>query len=223
MIAYAGGLRYSEARMELYFLGALLAVAALSSGCAVLGPRAESYVAPPLGSTWTALERNTGSYGAGEVQVQSKRGERTWQGKQVLVFSSSRGSTLFNPDDFAVLAVLGPNGSTVLSYDPPFVFDFPLYVGKSWMKSVQFTVHATNRTIPYDVRCNVANYEKVAVPAENFNAFKIECSNSIGTEESFWFSPELGFNPKVSFKRSASNPSGAGTRDSELLSQDIRK
>jgi hypothetical protein len=65
-----------------------LAAAMVMSGCAMMAPKADRYVAPPLGSTWESMRRDAGSYGTGSVKVFGRRGERTYQGEQVLTFES---------------------------------------------------------------------------------------------------------------------------------------
>jgi hypothetical protein len=186
-------------------------------------PKAERYMAPPLGSTWTTAQRDTGSFGSGDVQVHSTRGEQTWEGKQVVTFASSQATILANPDTGKWIAILGPDGKPVLSFDPPRGFNFPLSVGKTWTNSIRMTIHATNRTIPFDSTCKVESYGDVTVQAGTFKVFKIGCSTTAPTEETYWFSPEMGLFVKSSQKRAANHPSGAGTRETELVSVAIRK
>jgi hypothetical protein len=213
----------SIASMKLHVVGLGLAAAVLTGGCATVEPTAERYVAPPLGSTWTTAQRNTGSFGPGDVQVQTTRGEQTWQGRQVVTFASSQATILANPDTGAWIAFLGPDGKPVLSFDPPAGFNFPLSVGKTWSRSIKMTMHAANRTIPYDATCKVESYGDVTVPAGTFKAFKIGCSTTVPTDETYWFSPEMGIFVKSSQKRAANHPSGPGTRETELVSVTIRK
>lgn len=66
-------------------LALVLALGSLP-GCASLTPRAERYVPPPIGATWVTARRDSGSYGSGSVQRPGKRGERTWQGTQMITF-----------------------------------------------------------------------------------------------------------------------------------------
>ena len=192
-------------------------------GCAGIQPRADRFVGPPLGATWTETQRTTGSFGAGEVQLTTTRGETNWNGRQLATYSTSRASLLVNIDNGAYAAVLAPDGKQLFSWKPDWGFDFPLFVGKSWNRTYQYTIHTTNRTIPYDVTCNVESYDDVPVRAGTYKAFKISCVNTISTEETFWFSPVLGINVKLNQTRFAGNPSGAGTRDIELVSQSIGK
>ena len=151
------------------------------------------------------------------------RGESVWNGRPVATYATTRSSLLINSETGAFVAVLTADGKQLLSWQPEWGFDFPLVVGKTWQRSYEYTVHTSNRTIAYDVKCKVESYGEVAVRAGAFQAFKIVCSNTIATEEAFWFSPELGLNVKLNQTRSGNSPFGAGTRDVELVSQSFRK
>lgn len=214
----------SMVTMKLYAAWLGLAVAVLLGGCAMMEPKAGRYLAPPLGSTWTTAQHNTGSFGSGDVQVQITRGEQTWQGKQVVTFASSQVTILANPDTGKWIAFLGPDGKPVVTFDPPTGFDFPLFVGKTSTNNIRLTVHAANRTIPYDATCKVESYGDVTVQAGTFKVFKVACTTTLPTEETYWFSPEMGLNVKSSVKRPPNYPlGGAGTREGDLVSVTIRK
>jgi hypothetical protein len=187
-------------------------------------PNAERYVAPPLGSTWTVAQRNTGSLGSGDVQLKITRGEQTWQGNQVVTFASSQGTTLTNPDNGRWIAFLGRDGKPVMSFDPPTGFNWPLSVGKTWTNNIRMTMHAANRTIPYAATCTIESYGDVTVQAGTFKAFKVACTTTLPTDETYWFSPEMGLMVKSSVKLGADYPVvGAGTREGELVSVTFRK
>jgi hypothetical protein len=74
-----------ELRIRLNFVAGSAFVGLLLGGCAMMQPKVEGYVAPPVGSSWTQSNRNTGSYGpSGTSQI--ARAERTWEGKPVIAF-----------------------------------------------------------------------------------------------------------------------------------------
>ena len=198
-----------------------LALAFVSGGCA-MAPKAERYVFPPLGSEYTASQSNTGSYGSGTSQYTSKITERMWEGKRVTAFASSTGTIIANADG-SWSAMIGPDDKPIMSWDPPIMFDFPLEVGKTWTKSYRVTLHATKQTIPFDYSGKVEAYEDVIVPAGTFKAFKISTSDTLGNENVIWYSPELGVWVKSLMKRTAKYPAGPGTRESQVVSQTIRK
>lgn len=207
--------------LKLKMASAGLAVALVSGGCAMMAPKAERYVAPPLGSTWVQARRDSGSFGSSNVQVSWRRGERMWQSQQVIAFE--------NPG-FAILAVSTGNWLGVVRGDKPLItwepslsWDWPLEVGKTWTKNYNMTIHAAKRTVPFRTMQKVEAYEDVTVPAGTFKAFKISTSNTLGEENVNWFSPELGIHVKSINTRTAKNAAGPGRRETELVSQTIKK
>jgi hypothetical protein len=185
-------------------------------------PKAERYVTPSVGSTFTWANINTGSFGSGTTQSTSKLAERMWEGKRVTAFVGSGGVLLCNADG-TWPAILGADDKPILSYNPPIGYDWPLEVGKTWTKSYRVTIHPKNQTIPFDHTSKVEAYEDVTVPAGTFKVFKVSSSNTIGAENVQWFSPELGLFVKQIQKRSANSPFGPGTRNDELVSYTIAK
>jgi hypothetical protein len=110
-----------------------------------------------------------------------------------------------------------------VSWNPPIGFEWPLEVGKTWTKSYKATIQASKRIIPFDSTWKVESYEDVTVPAGTFKAFKVSYSDTIGNETVQWMSPELGIFVKRTEKRTTKYPAGPGTRESELISQNIKK
>jgi hypothetical protein len=187
-----------------------------------MAPKAERYVAPPFGSTYTLAQTNTGSYGSWTGQLAVKVTERMWEGRQMIAFVTQRGTTLANTEG-GWSTILGPNDTPILSWDPPLGYNWPLEVGKTWTKSYRVTIHPRNQTIPFETTFKVESYEDVTVPAGTFKVFKISNSTTVSTEGIQWFSPELGVFVKQSQKRAANAPLGLGTNEEELVEQTIRK
>lgn len=200
-----------------------LAIALVSVGCATLEPRAEKWVPPVSGSTWEIAQRNTGSYGK-DVRFRVTRSDATWQGNTVVALSSSLGTTsMFAPEGWRLHAIVGRDGKPLQSWDVPVGLEFPLTVGKTWRTSHKLTVHATGKVIAYDFPCKVESHEDVAVAAGTFKAFKIVCLTTLGNDDTFWFSPDLGVAVKTLFKRSDKSPFGPGTQEQELVSPPSKK
>lgn len=208
-------------------LAAAAALATLLSGCATTPPKVEGYQAPPVGSVWTYAQHNTGSYvtqsGASDIQVTITRGERMWEGRQVITFSATQVTIVAEPPPSGRwIALLGPGDKVFIRYDPPFGIEWPLEVGKEWTKTSQFVL-GTGQTIPAETSCKVQSYEAVTVPAGTYKAFKISCKWSAGVEDIIWFSPDVGINVKTKEIRSPDYQFGPGTQEHELVSLNIKR
>jgi hypothetical protein len=108
--------------------------------------KAEHFVPPPIGSTFTTVQHSTGSFGSGDVQLQFTRGERMWEGRQVITYASPQVTLLTSPDG-AWLAILGAGNKPVMRWDPPINLDWPLEVGTTWISSYR-VIDAADRSIP---------------------------------------------------------------------------
>jgi hypothetical protein len=207
--------------VKLYLAVAVLALALALGGCATV-PKAERYVAPPPGSTYTGSQSSTGSFGSGTSQITTNVAERMWEGKRMTAFVTPAGAMLCTADG-QWPAFLGPDDKPIMSWDPPIGFEWPLEVGKTWTKSYRVTIHASKQTIPFDSTWKVESYEDVTVPAGTFKAFKVNYSDTTGSETVQWMSPELGIFVKRTEKRTTKHPAGPGTRESQLVTQPIMK
>jgi len=212
----------SKFSLKLQVASAGLMVTLASGGCAVMAPKAERYVAPAVGATWVTARRDTGSYGSASVQLAGRfLGEQMWQGRKVIAFEGQEFTLLAYPTGDWVAQVKG--STPLVSWDPPLSWDWPLDVGKTWTRTYRVTIHASKQTIPLEVRQKVEAYEDVTVPAGTFKAFKISTSDTLGNENLAWFSPELGIFVKQSLRRTAKHSAGPGARETELVSQTIKK
>jgi hypothetical protein len=192
----------------------------MSVGCAT-APKYERFARPPLGSTYTILLSETGSFGSGATQITIKIAERMWEGKRMTAYVSSTGVILATADG-AFAAILGPDDKPIYSFEPPIGYEYPLEVDKTWTKSYRMTVHATKQTIPFDTKWKVEAYEEsLTVAAGTFKAFKISYSDTLGTETVSWSSPEVGMWIKRVETRTAKHAAGPGWREIQLTRQDI--
>jgi hypothetical protein len=208
-----------SSRLELrrHTISACMAVALLGAGCAGAPPRAERYIAPPMGSSWTYSTVSTGSYGSGSGQVTLRLGEATWDGRKVYSFQSPAVHSL-QDENSALLAVTAPNGTVQARFDPPIGYRFPLEVGKAWSQEHTTTTVATGQKIGFTATWKVEAYEDVTVPAGTFKAWRIAYSDTTGESMTLWSAPEkLGVFIKRNQERSASYRLGPGTRSMELL------
>ena len=206
-------------------LAPLVLAAALVACAGTPAPRAERWVAPPMGATWDIAQRNTGSYGQDALVRMTRTADGTWKGQPALVFTNPRGGTIkVDPASGRWFAVSAPNGNPITSFEPPLGWQFPFEVGAEWTTPYRMTLHAAGeRVVDYTLSCRVEAFEKVTVPAGTFDAFRIGCRTNIDNTETFWTSPELGLFVKTSLRRGPGNPLGLGTQDAELVAHTIRK
>ena len=207
--------------LKLQMASAGLAVALVTGACAIMAPKAD-YVPPPLGATWVRAQRDSGSFGSGNVQLQFRRGERMCQGQQVIAFETPQWAILAESTTGSFLGIVSGN-KPVMTWDPAMGFDFPLEIGKTWTKNYRLTIHAKNQTIPFQQTQKVEAYEDVTVMAGTFKAFKVTSSNTLGNEDVYWYSPELGIFVKQILTRTAKNAAGPGVEETEIVSQTIKK
>lgn len=195
----------------------LLPLAAGLAGCATSPAGVERYSAPPVGATWKYVQKNSGSYGK-DVEYTVTRADGDWQGRRGIFFKSSRGTTTFaNLEDGKLVAVLGPDGKEVSKWEPPILWDYPLVVGQQWSKPIRMTVQGGARVLTFDWSCAVSSYGDTTVAAGTFKAVLVNCRNTIGTYEAFWYSPAIGNFVKMSVRRDGNSPFGVGTQETELV------
>jgi len=199
------------------FASAALIVAA----CAAFTPKLDHYTPPPLGSSYVQTEHLTGSYGSGNVTNTIRRGERVWHGEKLIAYEGRSAAVLTRPDGSWVAIVRG--NRPILSWNPPVNWEYPLEVGKTWTRTASVTIHAAKRTVPYSATVKVEAYESVTVPAGTFKAFKVHQTDTFGNDNTDWLSPRLGIFIKRHLVRTARSAQGPGTRDVEVVSQDIVK
>lgn len=202
---------------------ALLASALAATHCATGVPGADDYRAPPPGASWSYAQKNSGSYGRDLDYRVTRAADGTWQSRPAMMWASSRGITTVLTPQGKFIAVLGIDGKPLTTWEPPIGWDHPLAVGQKWTRNLTISMPASNRSIPFEWTCSVDDYGNVSVAAGSFKAFTIRCRNTIGTQETFWPSPELGITVKTSTRRDATSPFGVGTQDTELVAQDIRR
>jgi hypothetical protein len=192
--------------------------AALVVGCASAPPKAERYVAPPVGATWKVQVSSTGSYGnSSKVEQQVSMRDVVVEGKPYHRFDSAGNATLQN-DSVGLFMVLGPGDRPLMRYDPPLGYEFPLEVGKTWTQDIALTVGGTTK-VPMKAQWKVEAYEDVTVPAGTFKAWRLSFTDNFGFKQTTWSMPETaGVYAKRVNERPATHPQGgAGTQMIELV------
>jgi len=205
--------------LKLQLAVAGVAVAVLSAGCGLMEPRTERYVAPAVGTTYTNLRRDTGSYGSATVQLPGKYlGEQMWRGQKVHAFESPEGTFLATAGDRFAFITQVKGDTPILTWEPPVGYQLPLEVGKKWTRKFSLTIHAAKRTIAVEDAQTLEAYEDVTVPAGTFKAWRVRTTDNLGNENLQWYAPDLGVFIKQSLRRTAKNAAGPGTREIELIS-----
>ncbi len=199
---------------------ASLLVALVAAGCA--GGQNRPNTATP-GSTWMIATRNTGSYGNQNIETRTRvGGEKMWQGRPVFVYErpgNPQGDIVTERDTGRWIA-FAKGDTPIVSFDPPFGFNFPLTVGETWTRKHRFTNHATKQSSDFVGNWKVESYDDVTVRAGTFKAYKVVYFDTAGTtENTSWWSPAVGVNVKSTSRRSAKHPAGPGTNDVELVSR----
>lgn len=188
-------------------------------GCASAPPRAERYVPPPLGSTWTYQVTSTGSYGSvTQVPTSMRMAESVmFEGQMLLKYETNAGATLQTPQ-VGVVASLDRAGKVLMRYDPPLTYQWPLEVGRTWTQDITITL-ANGTKMPMKAAWKVEAVEDVTVPAGTFRAWRVSLEDNYGFKQVIWSVPEqMGVFAKRIWTRSAAAPQGPGTQVLELAS-----
>lgn len=190
----------------------------LAAGCADTPPRAERYIAPPVGSSYKIQVSSTGSFGiVNKMELQVSMRDVVVEGKPYHRFDAGDGATL-QTDSVGLYMVLGAGDRQLMRYDPPLGYEFPLMVGKTWSQDIALTVGGTTK-MPLKAQWKVEAYEDVSVPAGTFKAWRVVFTDNFGFKQTTWSMPETAgvFAKRVSERSSAHPQGGAGTQVIELL------
>lgn len=206
----------------------LIAVSAIAVACASASsppnsPRAEGPNWPAVGSSWVYIVKNSGSFGSSRVnQTNRMLGEQIWQGRRVMSISDGEITSYYDSRGQLVARIQG----TVLveSFEPHFmIFDWPIFTGKRWENRYRYHDYVQGRVFD-DVRQDVAvkAYEVVSAPAGTFAAFRTIYEDRF-SRMTTWWSPELGISVKSLSERFYGHYMGTGTRETLLVSHNIRR
>lgn len=195
----------------------LVMLSAILGGCAAVAPQMDAFRPSPVGSSWIAMQRNTGSYGKDTQMTTTRVADTTWNGSPALAIKTNTGTLLQQPGDGRWLAFLGPDGKPLATWDPPAGWAFPIRVGSSWKEPRKVSYPANGKTIAYEWSCTVPAYERITVAAGTFDALRVECTTNVDSQDTIWVSPATHPWLKSKSVRGPKNPMGAGTQETELL------
>lgn len=194
-----------------------VALAVVLGGCTTVAPTVGAWKPAPVGASWAAQQRNTGSFGKDTQTAPTRVADVMWNGAPAIAIKTAAGTLLQQPTDGRWLAFLGPDGKPVRTFDPPLGWTQPIAVGGTWKVQQKVTYVPNGRTFEYEWGCTVAAYEKITVPAGSFDAFRLECASSTDMQDTYWVSPGVHPFLKVRSVRGPKNPAGPGTQETELL------
>lgn len=198
---------------------AMLGSVLLLGACAVTSPKL-AFVAPPLGSTWTVLRSDSGSFGSSKAEVTTTRGEQVWEGERWMSYEAPGFTQLLRTD--GRLAAFMNGDKPIVSFAPELSIAYPLEVGKTSITHHQATLYPSKRVVPLQITQKVEAYETVTVPAGTFKALRVAWTEDNGNENVYWFSQGLGIPVKSIQRRTATSSAGPGQRVNELLSYRIK-
>jgi hypothetical protein len=186
-------------------------------------PKAERSVWPPPGSTLTVKSNRSGSLGSGTREATATwLGEVEWEGRRAFAVGARDGVQFYWDKELRLLAHVR-DGKPILTFDPPEpLYDWPLFVGKSWSSETRIKYHERNLTLEDKQVYTVDAYEEITVPAGTFKTFRIRLM-SPHQRYVVWYEPKLGMEMKIDWERFAAHPFGVGTYQMEALSYAIKK
>ena len=137
-------------------------------------PKIERPVWPAPGSTWTVQSKSTGSLGSGSrTATWQMLGEQDWEGRRVIGLTSGGGFYLYFDASRRIVAQVR-DGKPVQTYEPyEALYDWPLFVGKSWVSEFKIRDHAREQTVALRYDFRVEAFEEVTTPAGVSKAFRI--------------------------------------------------
>src|SRR5262249_46045636 len=130
-------------------------------------PKVERVVWPPPGSTLTMNFKLSGSLGSGtrEVTIQWL-GEVDWDGKRVMGLQVGAPGAYSYFDAQRRLLAQVRDGKPVVTFHPyETLYDWPLFVGKSWLTEFQEIHHDRSRTLEEKLVYTVEAFEEITLPA----------------------------------------------------------
>jgi hypothetical protein len=142
---------------------------------------------------WTALPRGNYRYEVTSADANGTVVQLTHEGRILDTFVYAPG---WNPREAPL-----PNTQR-FRYNPTFTaYEYPLAPGKSWTTVVRSTDVVTGRTYNTHIKARVIGWERVSVPAGQFDALRIEravfAGNMEGSrtqeeiEETEWYAPSV--------------------------------
>lgn len=206
--------------------GIYLALLPALAGCATTDPVSVCQpfdIARQVGKTWVRSAKNTGSFGSTSAQTtHTRQPKRTWQGHEVFASLTAGGPTLLQDPDGGPVAVLDGD-KLVTTWDRPPALQVPAAVGTGWTKAFSVTNHVRNETVAFEERWTVEAMENVTVAGGTFRTCRLRSVDNRGNDNLHWLGQDNGVFVKQRLTRTSQHASGPGTRETEIVSENISK
>lgn len=145
------------------------------------------------GDSWTFDGRNErGQY----TYRLSVTGEEAFEGEPAYKAQTQSYTYWYAKRTLGFLA-RAKGGTVVRRIKPASGFEWPLAVGKTWVRDAEFTdTESGSQRYTYTDVWKVEGYEEVKVPAGTFKAFKVVRKTGNAFTE-YWYSPQVKYHVKM--------------------------
>lgn len=201
-------------------LAPLAAAVLAAAGCAVApATPSPTYTPPADGATFVYRITSTGSYGNGVAEIPMRVERMNFEGRDATRFTFPGGATVHERATSAVIAAFDAQGRTIMRYDPPLGYPWPIAIGKTATQEIRLAVGPSQTPAPMKATWTVEGTEDVTVPAGTFRAWRVTLADSFGYRQTNWSVPDaLGMFARRESVRPAGHPQGQGTQTMELVS-----
>jgi len=161
----------------------------------------------PPGTRWK--EKKISADGKSKVVEHVVLDDTEYNSTRVVKVSIGKGKVvkIYDQKTLAFIAhqVGGKDVMTALPHDGR--YNWPLWVGKSWVAPFDFQIAKTKKTIKVDKKYSVTAFETVTVPAGSFKAYKVVGEPASNTKSSIilWWSPKINKTVKIAHFRGTKN------------------
>jgi hypothetical protein len=157
----------------------------------------------PVGKSWTYQVRD--GYNRGLMRTVRYSVASVHDGTVTLRVDDAQAGVASRATETATeepVQALSPRSLSPVNYIPAYpAYEFPLTVGRSWKRDYAIA-QPGGKPVPAQVRGRVAGWERIKVPAGEFDALRIERASYLDDEEFWrwgtrayetdWYAPALG-------------------------------
>ena len=100
--------------------------------------------------------------------------------------------------------------------------EWPLFVGRSWVSAYR-VLYESNQSFDVRMSHKVEAYEDVTVLAGTFKVFRVSSDDGGPYNSVTWWNPETGLAVKTTAENTFKHFRGPGSRESQLISYELKK